>query len=206
MNSELASFASALDVSRETLGLFQKYADLLVRWNRRINLVSAATEQNLWTRHFLDSAQLIRLVEPNGHWVDLGSGAGFPGLVVAALCKSKSNVRFTLIESDQRKATFLRAVARELNLRVRVIADRVEALPPQNADILSARALASLDTLLLYSDRHRKPEGVAVFPKGENVQAEIDEALERWRFDCKKHPSLTDPGATILCIGEIARV
>jgi 16S rRNA (guanine527-N7)-methyltransferase len=201
--SDWESFTAQVDVSRETLDMLKRYAGLLRQWNSKINLVSPRTLDSLWSRHFLDSAQLLACAPSAGHWVDLGSGGGFPGAVVAIL--SGTNQRTTLIESDQRKATFLRAVARK-TVPFTVISDRIEEAVPQNADVVSARALAPLPVLLDYVSRHLSPSGLAVLPKGRKADDELREALEHWRFDCETYPSKTDPDAVILTLGEIKRV
>lgn len=197
------------DVSRETSERLASYAVLLRKWNPAINLVSRATLDELETRHFADSAQLFDLAPAEArHWVDLGSGGGFPGLVIAIIAEELApNLRVTLIESDQRKATFLRTVARELGLkRVEVIDARIEAADPQEADVLSARALAPLDRLLGFAERHLSPGGVALFPKGARYADEVNRALASWRFEVQNHPSKTDPQAVVLKLGGIARV
>lgn len=196
-------FQSKANVSRETLEQLETYADLLTRWNRKINLVSPTTLDMLWTRHFLDSHQLLAHGGPVPHWVDLGSGGGFPGAVVAIL--AGKDQKTTLIEADQRKAAFLRTVARE-TVGFNVIAQRIEEVPPMAADIVSARALAPLPVLLTYVDRHLAPGGRALLPKGRKAREEIDQALEHWRFDCETYPSTTDPDAVVLSLGEIERV
>lgn len=206
MSDDKRWFSGKFDVSRETLDRLSAYETLLRKWTPKINLVSASTLDDLWARHFADSAQLLNLAPKAGHWVDLGSGGGFPGLVVAALERDSADLRFTLVEADQRKAAFLRTVIRELGLNANVIARRIEDIEPLNADILSARALASLSTLLDFTELHRKPGGVSLLLKGENVEDEIAVALERWRFDCEKHASITDAKSSILCIGELQRV
>lgn len=197
-----------VDVSRETAGRLADYAALLRAWNPKINLVSKQTLTELETRHFADSAQLLALSPPDATtWADLGSGGGFPGLVVALLAAElRPALRVILVESDQRKAVFLRTVAQRTGVPATVLADRIEAVPPLGADVLSARALAPLTTLLDYADRHLAPTGTALFPKGANWRAEVDEALERWRFRCENLPSATSPGGAILRIGEIHRV
>lgn len=200
------AFQEHFDVSRETLDLLERYADLLRKWNAKINLVSPSTIDSLWARHFLDSAQLWRLRPLAGHWVDIGSGGGFPGLVIAILAQERADTSVTLVESDQRKAAFLRAVIRELGLSVRIIAKRIEEIEPLSADTLSARALAPLTKLLDYASRHLRPGGTALFLKGEKADLEIVEALEGWRFACEKHASITDAKSTTLAIGEISRV
>lgn len=185
------------------------YAALLRKWAPAINLVARSTLDDLESRHFADSAQLFDLAPENPrHWVDLGSGAGFPGLVVAILAADRApKQRFTLIESDQRKGTFLRTVIRELALdHVEVHARRIEDTPPQDADVVSARAVAPLAKLLCHAERHLGAHGVALFPKGARYQQELDEALASWRCRVQKIPSKTDPEAVILKIGGIARV
>ena len=141
--------AGALDVSRETFARLETYVGLIQKWNPRINLVSRNSLDDLWIRHIEDSLQVARAIPMPDRWVDLGSGGGLPGLVAAILAAEESpDTRFTLIESDQRKSVFLRTVARECDLNVQVISDRIEKAKPQKADVLSARALADLTTLL----------------------------------------------------------
>lgn len=199
--------ARTFDVSRETMERLDVYAGMLRKWAPRINLVSRDTLDDLWHRHIADSAQLWRL-RPlhDGLWLDLGSGAGFPGLVVAALAADHPNVRFRLVESDARKSAFLLSVVREAALSAEVVTERIEALPPQLADVVSARALTSLAGLLAMTEKHRRPGGIGLFPKGRTVHKEIDEAQKTWRFTPRLHPSLTDPTAAIVEIGDLDRV
>jgi 16S rRNA (guanine527-N7)-methyltransferase len=202
-----ADVLARLDVSRETSERLTKYATLLEKWNAKINLVSRATLTELWTRHILDSAQLFEMTAPKPHWVDLGSGGGFPGLVIACLAAEKApDMRTTLIESDQRKTVFLRTVIRETGVAAEVIAERVEKALPQEADILSARALTNLAGLLGYAERHLKPGGTALFPKGVRWENEVAEAQLSWSFDYDPIKSRTDPGAVILRIKGATRV
>ncbi len=195
-------------VSRETSERLATYAALLRQWNPKINLVSRATLEDLETRHIADSQQLFDLApHPVQHWVDIGSGGGFPGLVIAICAMdSGSPQRVTLVESDQRKAAFLRTVIRETGAPAIVLAQRIEAIPAQQADVLSARALTDLSGLLEYAARHLMPEGICLFPKGATWQKEIDAARAQWRFDLQSVSSLTDPDAVILKIKGIARV
>lgn len=203
-----AEFQRHVDVSRETFERLEAYVALMTKWNSAINLVSPNTISEIWTRHILDSAQIYGLAPENPNiWCDLGSGGGLPALVVAIMAKDTNpDLSVTCIESDLRKATFLRTVARELALNLSVRSERIEKADPQNADVLSARALASLDALCGFAARHLKPDGVAIFPKGENYRQEIDEALENWSFQLDTYPSKTHPNAVILKIGEISRV
>lgn len=202
-----AAALAQLDVPRETIERLDVFADLLWKWNSRINLVSRSTLDDLWVRHILDSAQLLEIAPEGKLWADFGSGGGFPGLVVAALSKDRfPDMEFRLVEADQRKCTFLRTVIRECDLPAEVQCVRIEELETVGADILSARALADLSTLLGYAGTHLAREGRALFPKGKSVDNEIDAALAHWRFDCQKYPSKTDDEAVILSIGGISRV
>lgn len=199
-------FLSVVDVSRETLEKLDIYATLLRKWNPKINLVSRSTLDALWSRHFLDSAQLLDLAPPATTWADLGSGGGFPGLVLAIMsAESNPGTKFTLVEADQRKAAFLSTVARETDLAVRVIPDRIENVPPIGADVLSARALAPLPRLVQLIQRHLAPNGIALLPKGAGVDAELKEALALCAFDVQKFPSRTDPHGVMLKIGGLSR-
>ncbi len=149
-NNARAEFVEQTNVSRETLQRLDVYADLLRRWTCKINLISKSSLDVLWERHFLDSAQLLTFAPSTARiWVDLGSGGGFPGAVVAVLAaEMRPDLRVTLVEADQRKAVFLRTLLRETGVAGDVLAKRIEELPPLCADILSARALASLSDLL----------------------------------------------------------
>ena len=177
------------------------FAALVEKWNPRINLVAASTLPVLRSRHINDCSQILAETGPvSGHWVDLGSGGGFPGLVIAIFGASWP-LDVTLVESDQRKSTFLRTVAREAGLdRVTVISDRIEAVPDLQADHLSARALASLSALLPMVVRHLRPEGQAWLMKGRAWRDECELARQNWRFDLRAIPSRTDPEAAILNI------
>ena len=202
-----AAFVKRTNVSRETLERLDVYEKLLRQWTTKLNLVAASTMDDLWVRHFLDSAQVFELAHITGHWVDLGSGGGFPGAIVAILASDASpETNVTLVEADQRKAVFLRNVLRETGIAGRVLAKRIEEIEPLRANILSARALAPLQNLLEFCERHLAEDGCALFLKGKKADAEIAQALERWRFDCETHASKTDEDAVILKIGAIERV
>ena len=193
-------------VSRETLRRLEVFEQVIRKWNPKINLVSKSSLEQLWTRHVADSIQVFRCTEAPDHWVDIGSGGGFPGLIVAILAAEEApQMRVTLIESDQRKSAFLRTAARETGANCQVIAKRIEAVEPQQADILSARALADLDTLLGFAERHLKPEGVALFPKGATWEKECAAARQRWNFNAEPITSKTDPDAVILKIEGVSR-
>jgi len=202
------SIDAGVNVSRETLERLKSYEALLRKWNPRINLVARSTLPDLWQRHFVDSMQIFDLAPPKvDHWVDLGSGAGFPGLVIAIMAlDTGSPSRVTLVESDARKCAFLQTVIRETGAQARVINDRIENIPPLEADVLSARALSDLGALLGYAERHMRPDGLAIFPKGENWQKEVDAAQTAWTFASQLAKSKTDEGPVILTITGVARV
>ena len=206
MSDPRKEFAERFNVSRETIEKLDVYAGLLQKWNRSINLVSPSTIDGLWDRHFADSAQILSISSPKTEsWTDLGSGGGFPGAVVAILA-NKTDLNVTLIESDQRKATFLRAVARETDTNMTILAQRAEEADTTRANIVSARALAPLDVLLGYVERHIAPDGLALLLKGANAASEVDLARKTWSFTCESIPSVTDNQAAILKIGDIKRV
>ncbi|MEP0155178.1 16S rRNA (guanine(527)-N(7))-methyltransferase RsmG [Pseudophaeobacter sp.] len=196
-----------LNVSRETIERLEKFEEVLLKWNPRINLVSKSSLTDLWQRHIVDSVQVFTCVEDAGEsWLDIGSGGGFPGIVVAIMAAERSlKTKVTLIESDQRKSAFLRTAARECGVSISVLTERIEQTVPQNADILSARAVADLDALLEFSQRHLAVGGTAVFPKGVNWKKEVDKAAQRWRFDVEPITSLTETEAVILKIKGVAR-
>ncbi|MEM9898207.1 MAG: 16S rRNA (guanine(527)-N(7))-methyltransferase RsmG [Pseudomonadota bacterium] len=200
-----ASFAQ--NVSRETLARFEVYAGLLQKWNKQINLVSRKSLDDLWARHFLDSAQIWDLRESHQKkWLDLGSGGGFPGAVIAILAAEDGSVDVTLVESDRRKAAFLREVSRHTEARFDVVAERIEELPPMGADVVSARALAPLSELLGHAAVHGSGHVVGIFLKGARVQEEIDEAKKDWHFNCERRTSVTDTSASILKVWGMTRV
>lgn len=201
-------FQTAFDVSRETMDRLDSYAALVKKWNPAINLISKSTVDALWQRHFHDSAQIYQLRQNQPcHWVDLGSGGGFPALVLSILSLEFSpKDRFTLVESDLRKSVFLQTVIRELDLNAVVIADRIEKIPALDADILTARALSSLDKLMGFAELHLNPTGFAIFPKGETYKKEIEDAVVSWTFELEEITSETNSSGAILKIGDITRV
>lgn len=197
-----------LNVSRETFLRLKEYEKLLFKWNAKINLVSRSTLDNFWNRHVLDSAQFLSSVgEKAGKWVDLGSGGGLPGLVVAILSDEIEPVnKLFLVEADVRKAVFLKTVCRELGLKVEVYNNRIEELPLMSANIVSARALAPLKTLCLYAKNHLEKDGVAVFAKGENWKAELVEAQKKWIFSYEAVKSTLHEGSVVLVLRGIKSV
>lgn len=198
---------AGINVSRETLSALEAYEQLVRRWTPAINLVSKSTLLDFWDRHIVDSAQVFTHCLPNARlWVDLGSGGGFPGLVVAILARElRPTLRVVLVEADLRKATFLRQAVQELRLKADVRAERIESLRPAAADVLSARALAPLSELLAYAEQHLLPDGVAIFPKGSRFNEELAAARKSWDFEVEIQQSLSEPSAAILVIRKIKR-
>ena len=188
-----------MSVSRETAERLAIYQGMIRQWNPRINLVAPSTLDDLENRHIADCLQVADLAgATTGTWADLGSGGGLPGLVLA-IAQADTDTDFTLIESDQRKAAFLRAVVRETGLRrVTVLPRRIEAVPSLNAAYVSARALAPLRQLVAYLALHLAPSGRAFLMKGRQWQAEVEDARQDWIFDHVAHPSRTQDGAAIL--------
>lgn len=198
----------AIGVSRETIDRLTLLVSLLEKWNPVINLVSKNSMADAWGRHVLDSAQIYNLAPFGvGHWVDFGSGGGFPGLVIACIAAEfQPEMRLTLIESDHRKAEFLRQACRNLGLSTQVAAERIEALSPLYADVVSARALSSLDCLLAYTQRHISQGGIALFPKGSNYLVDVAVAKRSWVFAYDAIPSKTEPDAVILKVRDLRHV
>ncbi|HKW53906.1 MAG TPA: 16S rRNA (guanine(527)-N(7))-methyltransferase RsmG [Stellaceae bacterium] len=191
-----------MNVSRETLDRLIVYADLLTAWNARINLVGRNTLGDVWRRHILDSAQLYPHI-PQGTrlLIDLGSGAGLPGLILSILGMPEVH----LIESDMRKAVFLREAARVTGASASVHALRIDRVKPLMAEVVTARALAPVAELLEISERFRTPDTVCLFLKGENVQEELTMAAKQWKMTTHQSPSLSDPSGCILRLENINR-
>jgi len=196
-------FRNATGVSRETLERLSVYEALLRKWQKTINLVGPKTLDDVWNRHFLDSAQLHPLCpESTKVLVDLGSGAGFPGLVLAILGVPEVH----LIESDVRKGAFLREAARATGAAVAVHSKRIEAVQGLQADVLTARALAPLTDLLDWGARFLTADGVALFLKGQNVEDELTDSTKYWKMHTERFDSVTDPSGSILRLSGIVRV
>lgn len=190
-----------IDVSRETADRLQVLVDTLARWQKSINLVGRATLDDVWTRHVLDSAQLLPLIPDSAETlVDLGSGGGFPGLVIAALAP---RLQVTLVEADARKAAFLGEASRRMGLErmptIRI--GRIESVEPATSDVITARALAPLAQLLAWAARHRGDTTICLFHKGKGWQAELTEAMKSWDIPLQPSNSITHIDAVILRIG-----
>jgi len=193
-------FAAQTGVSRETLTKLQQLVDLLVKWQRAINLVAANTLEDVWRRHILDSAQLYPLLPPATQSVlDIGSGAGFPGLVLAAMGVPGVHS----VESDQRKCAFQREVARVAGLSVTIHAQRVETLPKMQVTAIISRACADLPQLLEYAFPFMAPSSQCLFLKGQQVERELTEAGKGWKMQTERFPSRTDPTGTVLRLSHV---
>lgn len=195
------------NVSRETLDRIVEFEALLLKWTKSINLISRDTQKDIRNRHIRDSAQLYHLApHSGGTWLDLGSGGGLPALVCAILdAQTAPRWSFKLIESDQRKSTFLRTAARTLGLNVQVLSERIENVPPLGAQLVTARALAALPKLLTLATPHGHPHTTYIFPKGASSAAEIVAAQADWRFRIETVPSITNPDSSLLILGDVTR-
>lgn len=193
--------AKGANVSRETLAKLMAYADLLLDWNARHNLVSKSTLPDLWRRHMWDSAQLAALIPENARTLaDLGSGAGFPALVLAAM---RPGLAVTCHEATAKKCAFLHAAAERMALPVTIQNARIEDLAPKAYDVVTARALAPLPLLLSYAQRLIGPNSVCLFLKGQNLGPELTEASKSWKMETSQVPSQTDPSGAILVVRKL---
>lgn len=203
----LQEFAEVFKVPRETIQRLGRYAEILTKWQKRTNLVGPATLPGLWSRHFADSAQLYGLAPNARLWLDLGSGAGFPGLVIAIIQAGTPDFRMHLVESNRKKCAFLAEVARETKAPVDIHAMRIEELAEcaqsLRPDVVSARALAPLPRLFDLAAPFFGERTKGLFPKGREAEAEIAAAREDWEFDFRIHQSLTAEDSHIL---EVARL
>ncbi len=198
-----ADFAAEFNVSRETMARLEAYDACLLDWSARHNLIARSTMADRWDRHFRDSAQLHPLIPKDARsLVDLGSGAGFPGLVLAAM--GASDLQVTLVESIGKKAAFLAAAAKAMALsNVRVVPARIESLKVKKPDVITARALANLGTLCGHAYEIGGETALCIFPKGQYVEVELTEAAKYWHMSIERRASLTSPGSTILMIEKL---
>lgn len=197
-----------LEIAQQTMAKLDLFLDLVIKWNPGINLVSARSLSEAWERHVLDSAQLWTLAAvSSGLWLDLGSGGGFPGLVVAILAQQDAlGLQVRLVESDRRKAVFLREAVRILQLSVDVQCVRAESMAPAKADVVSARAFAPLTQLLPLAARHLGPVGFALFPKGVHHRIELEDARRYWHMQTEILGSKTEAGAAIVKVWDLRNV
>jgi 16S rRNA (guanine527-N7)-methyltransferase len=205
---DAAGFTRAVPVSRETLEKLETYAALLGEWGRVQDLVAPSTLSDVWHRHIADSAQVLPLAPAGAvNWVELGSGAGFPGMVLAIMAADRPGFRMRLIESSNRKCSFLREVARRTAAPVDILCMRIEQLATQRsllqAEVVTARALAPLGKLLDMARPLFADTTVALFLKGRDASKEIAEAQRQWRFQVETTPSRTDPEGRIVGIRQL---
>jgi 16S rRNA (guanine527-N7)-methyltransferase len=190
-------------VSRETWTRLDGLVALLLKWQATTNLIAPSTLSEIWTRHVADSAQLLRLAPDARKWVDLGSGGGFPGLVIACAMADHPGAKIDLVESNQKKSAFLREAARTLGVPAIVHARRIEdfvSAPAQSFDVVTARALAPLDKLMDYAGPLLKTGAIGLFPKGQDAESELTAASKSWTMDAQLVPSVTDPQARIVVV------
>ncbi len=198
------AFQKRFDVPRETMVLLDSYTALLADWQTRMNLVGPSTIPHVWHRHFADSAQLLALSGHGKSWLDIGAGAGFPGIVIALLDPA---ARVVLVESIAKKCRFLRQVIESLELSDRILVEnrRIETLPRQKFDIITARALASLEQLLEWALPYAGSGTRWLLPKGARAAYEIKTARGRFDFDFDLVPSITEPEARVIVAKGVAR-
>lgn len=202
--SDRESFEARFNVPRETLEQLDSYAALLADWQTRMNLVGPSTLPHIWDRHFTDSAQLLPLAGTGRSWLDIGAGAGFPGLVLAIL---DPDARLTLVESIAKKCRFLSEVTTALGLDSRVTIEnrRIETLPRAKFDIITARALAALDQLFDWGLPFAGSGTHWILPKGARVDEELEKATRRFAFEHRLVPSMTDADARIVVARGVKR-
>lgn len=195
-------------VSRETTARLIAFEELFRKWSTAINLASPSTLADLWNRHILDSAQIFPLAPDAKRWLDLGSGGGFPGIVTACFLKEKPGASIDLVESAGKKAAFLRTAAGHVGVPARVHSERIEAMwdKIETPDVVTARALASLNVLFELAEPWLTNGSKALFQKGRDYQREIDESRVGWSFDLVQHESAIDTSSVILEISNLRRI
>lgn len=210
-SADRARAFSLTPVSRETQARLDRFVDLLLTWQKTTHLISPATVPNLWTRHVADSLQLLELAPQARAWVDLGSGGGFPGLVIACALAGTEGTQVHLVESNQKKAAFLREAARVTGAPAVVQAMRIEKFVADfsgqggQADVVTARALLPLKSLLSQCFPLLSRGALGLFPKGQDVGAELTQASKYWNIDCTLVPSRTDSLARIVMVRALER-
>jgi 16S rRNA (guanine527-N7)-methyltransferase len=201
-------FKTRAPIHQDSLADYETWLSLLKKWNSRINLVAPKSLDQFWTRHALDSAQILPLIpNPAKTIVDFGSGAGFPAIAIAIDAKHRGSERTVhLIESVGKKANFLKTVSRETSLPTFIHAERIETLDPLRADIITARAFAPLERLLPLANRHLADDGQIILLKGSSIDQEIDRARQDWRFSYETSPSLSDESGSIIRLRDLSRL
>lgn len=201
---DVKDFQAATDVSRETLALFETYVNLLTYWNKSINLVQKDTVPEFWERHAYDSAQLFPYVPDTAkRFIDLGAGAGFPGLALAIFIRGRDGAHVDLVESNGKKCTFLRTAIRELGVPASVRQGRAESIPAEPYDVVSARAFAPLPKLLDYAAPFWGVNTQGLFLKGRTASGEINQAKQGYDFNAVSHPSVTDTEGALVVVTDL---
>jgi 16S rRNA (guanine527-N7)-methyltransferase len=200
-----AEFQPATGASPRAVEDMERYRALLADWSGRMNLVGPSALEAFWPRHALDCAQLLALAPEAKQWLDVGSGAGLPGVVLAILARDKPGMTVQLVDSIGKRAVFLRTVVEALDLPATVHHGRIETVKVAPPDVLTARAVAPLDRLLDLTQAYLKRGAVGLFHKGRNLDAEMAEALQTWRFDSTVFPSVSDPSGRILKLWSLRR-
>lgn len=206
MNADRLTGIVGFDVSRETFARLTDYHDLLVRWSKIHNLIGPKEVDELWERHIADCMQLWPFIQTSKTVLDIGSGAGLPGLVLACCAPSAQEIEFILVESNTKRCAFLRHVGRELSLPVTVMNTRIESVSRETIDVITARAVTDLSGLISYSEKWLQKSTIGVFLKGRNWKTELTEAQHCWILNSDTTPSRTDSEGVILRVSEVQRV
>jgi len=202
-NFSASDFQMFMNLSDKKIKNFEIYIDMLIKWNKRINLVSSSTVKTAWFRHVLDSAQIYSyLPKKTKSLIDFGSGAGFPGMVMALIGVPKVH----LVESKTKKAEFLYAVCNATGADVQIHNSRIESLASRKFDVITARALAPLTKLLEYGFNFSNKNSVQLYLKGRNVETELTQAKKKWNMDLQSHQSVTDPESRVLSISKVSKI
>lgn len=203
----MKNFTEKYNVSCETFDDLNAYLSLLIEWQTKFNLVSNSSLADAWNRHFIDSVQLFKYIPQDAEsLVDFGSGAGFPGMVLAVMAKRKTPyLRVTLIESIKKKTLYLKEVAEKTSTDVAIINDRIENIAPQKFDVITSRAMTALTDLLKYAEPFCHKKTVCIFPKGKSYAEELSSAHKQWHFKCRIEPNETSEEGKILIITDIAK-
>lgn len=203
----MKNFMEKYSVSCETMELLTVYHNLLVEWQSKFNLVSNSSLQYAWNRHFEDSVQLYEYIPKNAvSLIDFGSGAGFPAMVLAIIAKDKTPyLNFTLVESIKKKTLYLNEVALKTGVSVNIINDRIENIKKQKYDVITSRAMTSLNDLLKYAYPFCHKQTVCIFPKGKNYSSELAEAHKTWKFKCDIKQSKVSDEGKILIVTDIQK-
>ena len=203
LGDDKARALALVPVSRETEARLDSFVDALLRWQSKVNLVAPSTLPELWTRHIADSLQLLAMAPQARVWADLGSGGGFPGMPIACALVGQTGARVHLIESNVKKAAFLRAAIRATAAPAVVHQERIEKFGEtcvEAVQVVTARALAPLKTLCVQAFPFVAKGAIALFPKGQDVEAELTDAAKYWRIQASRVPSRTSPDGSVVVI------